>query len=314
LKVSRKSALLGMLAAGVTGCAGATSRSIPGLFNSSTPSGTAPSDVFVVKKGRGAPKFSTRKIEAASASATASVYNYSDGGSGYSTQANKATGAANLYAPSGAFAAQVTGAAVSGGYSMTLAQASGNTYTCSMPDPNNVPNGTSTYNGVTFNIDGNGGQSSASYRGMTVTAIYDSASDTVTANLPDGGVAKFPNVTYNAPSSSSSASGAARHTDQNRNAAGAVLCAVRILVAIIVTIMTILVIYAAAAICLAVSWTILGIIGCVLAIVVAIVFVIWTVFMWIFAWVACNSIPPPPPVGVVPAQQAQPVPVAAAAA
>ena len=310
MKVSRKSALLGMLAAGVAGCASATSRSIPGLLGSSAPGGNAPSDVFVVKKGRGAPKFSTRRILAATTGGSASVYNYSDGGSGYSTQANKATGA-NLYAPSGAFAAQVTGAAISGGYSMTLAQASGNTYTTSMPDPNNVPNGTSTYNGVTFSIDGNGGQSSASYRGMTVTATYDSGSDTVTANLPDGGVANFPNVTYSAPSGSPSASGAARHTDQQQRAAAALLCVVRIIVAILVTIITILVIYAAVAICLAVSWTILGIIGCVLAVVVAIVMVIVTIFMWVYVWIACTAIPPPPPAGVVPAQQARPVPVAA---
>jgi hypothetical protein len=312
LKVSRKSALFGMLAAGVTGCAGATSRSVPGFFGAAAPSGKAPSDVFVVKKGRGAPRFSTRRLDATATSSE--VYTYSDGGSGYSTQANKSTGAANLYAPNGAFAAQITGAAVSGGYAMTLAQANGNTYSCSMPDPNAVPTGQSTYNGVAFNIDANAGPSTATYRGMTITATYDSGSDTVSVSLPDGGVAHFPNVTYSASSGTTSAASGKRHTDQAARVGQALLCVVRIIIAIIVTIITILVIYAAIAICAAVSWTILGIIGCVLAVVVAIVMVVVTVFTWIYVWIDCSAIPPPPPAGVVPAQQAQPVPVAAAAA
>ncbi|MBV8580154.1 MAG: hypothetical protein JOZ86_05915 [Candidatus Eremiobacteraeota bacterium] len=328
MKVSRKSALLGMLAAGVTGCAGATSGALPGLLNNApAPGGRAPSDAFVVRKGRGVPKASTRRINAVTAGGGGGggggVFTYTDSASGYSAQANQSTGAANLYAPNGTFAAQFTTAAVSGGYALTLTHASGNNYTCSMPDPNNVPTGTSTYNGVTLNIDPNAGLSTATYGNATVTASYDASTDSVTANLPDGTTAVFPNVTGGpsptpAPSPTAVATPVGAHTlspsahdHSPEQAARAVLCLVRILVAIIITIITLVVIYYAIRICATWAGTLFGLILCLVAIVIAIIYVVITIMVWIFVWVVCfRPVLPPPgpiaaqPVGAMPAQAA----------
>jgi len=306
MRVSRKTALFGLLAAGAAGCAGATSGSLLGARPSS--GGRIPSDVFTVKKGRGAPKFSTRRVQAVTTggggggSGGTGGYDYTDGGTGYVAQANKSTGAANVYAPNGSFAAQFSVAAAGSGYALTVTHANGNQYTCSMPDTNAIPNGTSSYNGATFNIDQTGGPSTVSYGGWNATATYDPNTDAITANLPDGSTASFPNITGSATPSAHG-----RETLQNRQAAGALLCAVRIIVSILITVVTLLVIYATIVLCPILAATIIGIIGCVALIVVSIVLVVVTIYNWVVTYFTCTAPPPPPPPGAIAAQVPQPM-------
>ncbi|MBV9407431.1 MAG: hypothetical protein JO164_01320, partial [Candidatus Eremiobacteraeota bacterium] len=267
------------------------------------------------------PKASTRRINAVTAGGGGGgVFTYTDSASGYSAQANQSTGAANLYAPNGTFAAQFTTAAVSGGYALTLTHASGDTYTSSMPDPNNVPTGTSTYNGVTLNIDPNAGLSTATFGNATVTASYDPNTDSVTANLPDGTTAVFPNVTGGpSPTPAPTATPVGAHTlspsahdHSPEQAARAVLCLVRILVAIIITIITLVVIYYAIRICATWAGTLFGLILCLVAIVIAIIYVVVTIMVWIFVWVVCfRPILPAP--GPIAPQQVRPMPAQAVA-
>ncbi|MBV8750850.1 MAG: hypothetical protein JO103_14185 [Candidatus Eremiobacteraeota bacterium] len=301
MRVSRKTALFGLLAAGAAGCAGATSGSLLGARPSS--GGRVPSDVFTVRKGRGAPKFSTRRVEAVTTGGGGSGgYDYTDGGTGYVAQANKSTGAANIYAPNGSFAAQFSVAAAGSGYALTVTHANGNQYICSMPDTNAIPNGTSSYNGATFNIDQTGGPSTASYGGWTATANYDPNTDAITTNLPDGSTALFPNVTGSAAPSAHG-----RETLQNRQAAGALLCVTRIIVSILITVITLLVIYATIKLCPILAATIIGIVVCAALVVVSIVLVVVTIYNWVVTYFTCTAPPPPPPPGAIAAQVPQPM-------
>lgn len=296
MKVSRKNALLGMVAAGLSGCAGASSGSLPNFLGAggSGPGGRAPSSAFLVTKGRGAPTFSTGRRTASTAAGSA-VLTYTDSKSNATAQAYQNNGAANLYAPNGSFAGQFTTGAVSGGYSLALAHANGTTYSTTMPDPNSVPTGQSTYNGVTFNINQSTGVATGTYQNTTVTASYSSSNDTITINLPDGSTGVYPNVSGSSQSSPS----ADRRAPEQVAGGGIVVCILKILVAVIVTVMTVVVIGIAIAICASLGWNLLGLLVCGIALLVAFIFVVITIVFWVVAWVACTA-PPPPPAGNVP--------------